>query len=121
MPLTDEERRKIARAIWHYTGMTNDALEDALGWRRKRLKEMARDPNKSAPSLDELVAMAEYAGVPTAFAIDGWAAADPLAHLEEQISDLRAAHRALTAQVARQAQEMRELRGQDLREEPSGD
>lgn len=121
MALTDEEKRGIARAIWSYTGETQPAFEEALGLRKGRLKEMLRDPKKSAPSLDELVVMAEYAGIPTTIAIDGWAAADPLARLEDQVNDLAAAHRELTATVAQQGREIRALRGRGHPEEPTGD
>lgn len=119
MPLTDEELRKIARAIWGYTEMSQPALDVALGFRIGRMKEMC-GVAKSAPRLDELVALAEYAGVPTAFALDGWTVADPvrqlqleLAELRAEISGLRKAHVGLTADVVRNAQDLRAHRAED--------
>lgn len=121
MALTDEEKRGIARAIWSYTGTTQGAFEQAVGLRKGRFKEITRDAKKSAPTLDELVKMAEHAGIPTTIAVDGWAAADPLARLEDQVNDLAAAHRELTATVAQQGREIRALRGRGHPEEPTGD
>ncbi len=117
----DDEKRRIARVIWTYSGQTQPAFEQDVGFKRDRLRSMLGKGPHSAPSIDELLVMADAAGVPRGIATDGWAAAEPLAHLQDQISDLRDDLKKLGATVAQQSRELRELRGQDHRKQPPAD
>lgn len=112
MALDDDEKRRIARALWSYTGMKQPDLNAELGWSKDRLRSMLGKGPHSAPTTDELLAIAELAGVPSAIAIDGWAAADPAARLQDEISELRRSVQSLSAQVAMHGRELRALRGQ---------
>ena len=115
MTLDDDEKRRIARVIWTYSGKKQPDFEAELGFKKDRLRSMLGKGKHSAPTLDELVVMASAAGIPRGIAIDGWAAADPIKHLEERLSDLDADVRRLSALVGRQGAALRELRAQDQR------
>lgn len=114
MPLTDDEKRKVGRAIWSYTGKDQREFAGDAGLSYDRLRGMLNDPKKSAPSTDELLAMASAARVPRAFALDGWIVADPFARLEQRISRIElalSAPRAASATPAPPDPLGRELRG----------
>lgn len=122
MALEDDEKRRIAKVIWTYSGKTQPEFEVEVGLKGQRLRSMISPTGgHSVPSLDELVMMAEAAGVPRDFALDGWAAADPIARLDDQVSDLRRSVRNLTGQVVANRRAIQELRGRDRPEEPPGD
>lgn len=115
MPLPEEERRKVARAIWAYTGKTQPAFEKELGWEPRKINAMTRDPRKSAPSTDELLVMAEAAGVPTAFCVEGWAVADPVRQLQEKVSRLSVGLAEATAEAAQHRRMLQEILERDRR------
>ncbi len=70
MPLNNDEKRRIARAMWSYTGRTQPELNAALGWKNERLRSMLGSGPHSAPTTDELLELAEVAGIPAAIAIE---------------------------------------------------
>ncbi len=125
MSLTDDEKRKLGRAIWSYTGKDQRNFAEAAGVKYDRLRGMLNDPTKSPPSTDELVLMSEAAGIPVALAVHGWVIADPVARLQDHVgrlrveledqqaaySDLNLRLASLTADVARHTREIQELRG----------
>ncbi len=112
MALDADERRKIARVIWAYTGKTQPDLEAELGWSKDRLRSMISSAKHSPPSTDELLELAERAGVPAAVVIDGWQAADSVAQLQDDVSGLRVGLERLAGVVAQQAEVLRALRDQ---------
>ena len=77
MPLDDTEKRKIARAIWSYTGEDQKAFAERAGMKYDRLRGLLNDPKKSPPTTDELLVMALAAEIPSAIVIDGWTAERP--------------------------------------------
>lgn len=115
MALTDEEKRKIARVIWAYTGKTQAVLEAELGWNKDRLRSMLAKGKHSPPTTDELLEMAAAAGVPPALVIDGWVASDPVARMQAEISRLSVGLAEATAELAQHRQTLQELRGRGRR------
>lgn len=89
MALSDDERRRVGKAIWAYAGGKQPDFAKSAGIEYHRLRAALNDPAKSPPTTDELVAMAQAAGVPETVALDGWAAADPHAHLHARIDALQ--------------------------------
>jgi hypothetical protein len=105
MPLTDEEKRRIARAIWSYAGRSQPAFAADAGLKYDRLRGLLNDQAKSPPTTDELLAMADAAGVPRALVIDGWSVADPVAQLQREVSRLKAQTEELREELRRTATE----------------
>jgi transcriptional regulator with XRE-family HTH domain len=69
-----QQRARIARAIWAYTTMDQKALAEQSGIKYSRLRAIMARENPDEATLDELLALAEIAGVPEAFALNGFAA-----------------------------------------------
>lgn len=106
----DDEKRRIAKVIWTYTGKKQPVFEAELGYKKDRLRSMLGASTHSPPSLDELVEMAAAAGIPRAFALDGWAAADPMVQVEKRLSQLQADVEDQRRTLAEQAVLLAELR-----------
>lgn len=69
------ERRRLARAMWAYSGMGQKDLAARAGIEYNRLRAaLGNDLRKSPPSTDELLRLATATGVPREFAIEGWGA-----------------------------------------------
>lgn len=89
MALSDDERRRIARAIWAYAGGKQPEFARSAGIEYHRFRAALNDPAKTAPTTDELVAMARAAGIPETVALEGWVAADPHAQINARIDALQ--------------------------------
>lgn len=105
MPLPDEEKRRIARAIWSYTGRSQTDFASDAGLKYDRLRGLLNDPAKSPPTTDELLAMASAAGVPRELVIDGWSVAQPLVQLQREVSRLKTETEELRDELRRTATE----------------
>lgn len=92
MGLDPAERRRIAKAIWVYADRDQRSFAKDAGLTYPRFRAALAD-SKPAPTLEELIAMAEAAGVPRDFAIDGWAGwhdVDRVEALEQRVARLEA-------------------------------
>lgn len=76
------ERRRRARVAWAYSGLGQPELADAAGIEYGTLKAYLRVGGSANPDMDQLLAIGRASGVPDAFMLYGWSAADRIAALE---------------------------------------
>lgn len=89
MALDDDQRRRLGRALWRYTDLSQPDFAKEAGIEYNRLRGAFNEPAKSPPTTEELQAMCAVAKVPEALAVYGWAAADPVAHLQQRVDQLQ--------------------------------
>ena len=109
----DLEKRRRARAAAGYSLKTHQALAKEAGIKYDRLRSVLGPNGRHAPTLEELQALVKAAGLPQSFAGDGQP--EPSDDVVRDITDLRASIAWLTAQLGRQEQAIRELRGRNHR------
>ena len=88
MALNDTERRRIAKAIWRYTGLAQPVFAKRVGIDYNALRAALNDRAKAPPSTDDLLKMTDAFDLPEAIAVHGWHAADRVAHLEGKVAEL---------------------------------
>jgi transcriptional regulator with XRE-family HTH domain len=91
------ERRARARAIWAYSGLTQPDLADASGVDYNRLRAILGQSKDTEVSTDELLKLAQAAGIPRAFVLDGWQPLQAGHDQEQRLLDLEEAVRRLVA------------------------
>lgn len=116
---SDEDRKRIARAIWAWSRMDQAEFAERAGLTHARIRAiLGQDPKKTPPTTDELLSMADAAGVPEAFVLHGFTALAGPVGLEAQVRELLAAVEALTLDNARHHRALQALGVGDLPEEP---
>lgn len=122
MPLTDGEKRRMAKAIWAYSGLDQREFAEAAGMSYDRLRAAMNDEAKSPPSTDELLAMAAAAGVPREVALDGWmGGSGDLADIRAQITEIAIGLAVTTQDTAKNTQAIQEILARGRRPGRSGE
>lgn len=117
--MDDLEKRRRARAAAGYSLKSREELAAETGIKYDRLRSFLGPNGRQTPTLDEVTALVDAAGLPKSFATDDQpeAATD----IMRDVSELQAAVVGLNAQLAQQGRAIQELRGRDrLQQRPGG-
>lgn len=116
--MDDLEKRRRARAAAAYSLKGHKELAAETGITYDRLRSVLGPNGRQTPTLDEVTALVDAAGLPKSFATDDQPEATT--DIMRDVSELQAAVVGLNAQLAQQARAIQELRGRGRRQERPG-
>jgi hypothetical protein len=83
---SEDERRRLARALWAYSLLDQKRFAEEVGIGYHRVRAVLSEKGRDAPTLDELVVMCDALRVPASFGLDGWGAISQLEAVEARLN-----------------------------------